>query len=715
MKPRGSLLSQLLIVFSVFAVVIGAAVAVGYVAVARQSRAANQFTGHYQVLQEADGKIGEAFTRAQLSVLGYSLTGERGFLLPLGAARVQYERRLATLERRTPRGLRGLVRDQARAGGAWFALVPKIMAVRPGTPAAKALLGRSAGLTQMFFAANVRMQVSLTARVRLLSSSGLRALSTGLAWSAAAVGVALLLVLAGSLSTLRTITRPLRGLTATVRRLTSGDHGARAVVTGSAEVREVARAVNTQADESDRLRQQEAQSNRLRAMARAGGIRIREHLAADDVIHEAHAALAECVEADLTYVILENDGKLTPSVGHENAWRLPEMFYTELPPDGMKRLHGLFHRHVSDVMQDVAGEEGEHLPPWVRDQLRAAGIGSYVLTPFGVGEQMLGFVVVDRLGSGRPWSAAEVDAVESIAADVGRGLYHARLYEAENRLVEELKSLDRAKSDFFATVSHELRAPLTSIEGYVETFAAAKAGPVTDGQRRMLEAVDRGAVRLRGLIDDVFTLSKLESGAFTTTLRPVDMAQVIAGAAEAVQPSVTAEGLTLTADCPAGGLMVEGDAGQLDRVLVNLLSNAVKFTPGGGRIAVTGAVEDGSAVVAVSDTGIGIPASDQQELFARFFRASNARERSIPGTGLGLAIVRTIVDNHRGDVGLRSQENKGTTVTVRLPLLPGGDAGRGPPEMAHAGPVAPLTAEGPGAEWNRAVADPPVRPRGRPS
>jgi signal transduction histidine kinase len=292
-----------------------------------------------------------------------------------------------------------------------------------------------------------------------------------------------------------------------------------------------------------------------------------------------------------------------------------------------------------------------------------------MLTPFGVDEQMLGFVTADRLGPGRPWSAAEVRAVESIAADIGRGLHHARLYEAENRLVENLKSLDQAKSDFFATVSHELRSPLTSIEGYVEMLAEGEGGPVTGEQRKMLDVVDHSAVRLRNLIEDVFTLSKLESAAFTTVLRPVELAEVITAAADELQPEMARHELTLTCDCPPDGLAVEGDAGQLGRVLVNLLSNAVKFTPGGGRITVTAAAAEGSAVITVADTGIGIPARDQQQLFTRFFRASNAVQQSIPGTGLGLAIVRTIVTNHGGQITLTSHEGQGTTFTIRIPLV----------------------------------------------
>jgi two-component system, OmpR family, phosphate regulon sensor histidine kinase PhoR len=452
-----------------------------------------------------------------------------------------------------------------------------------------------------------------------------------------------------------------------VRRLTSGDYAARAAVTGSAEVREVALVVNTQADESDRLRQQEAQSNRLRVVARDGGLRIREHLAAGEVLLEAQSVLRDSVDTDVIALMLVDDERIEPAAGQQDAWLLADSFDAALPTGSLTTLQATFRGRASVLVQDMATQAGE-LPPWVAAGLRAAGVGSHLLTPFGVGEQMLGFVTADRLGLARPWSAAEIGAVESIAADIGRGLHHARLYEAENRLVEDLKSVDQAKSDFFATVSHELRAPLTSIEGYVEMLAEGEGGPVTGEQRKMLDVVDRSAVRLRNLIDDVFTLSKLESDAFTTVMRPVEVAEVISAATDELQPEMARHRLTLTSDCPPGSLAVQGDAGQLGRVLVNLLSNAVKFTPEGGRITVTATAAGGSAVITVTDTGIGIPAKDQQELFTRFYRASNAVQQSIPGTGLGLAIVRTIITNHGGDITLTSHEGQGTTFTIHIPL-----------------------------------------------
>jgi signal transduction histidine kinase len=317
--------------------------------------------------------------------------------------------------------------------------------------------------------------------------------------------------------------------------------------------------------------------------------------------------------------------------------------------------------------------------------LRQAGVVSHLVTPFGVGTEMLGVITAERLRADHPWTDAEVDAVESIAADLGRGLRHARLYEEENRMVEELRSIDRTKSDFVATVSHELRTPLASITGYTEMLLDGELGQLSAEQERTLERVSRNAVRLQDLIEDLLTLSAIEAGTFTTVARPINLLDIISGAAEDIAPAVAAKGLTLTTALPADGVAVDGDANQLARVLMNLLSNAVKFTPEGGRIELTTVTAGGWAVVSVADTGIGIPEADKKDLFTRFFRASNATQRAIPGTGLGLAIIQTIIAGHGGELSLQSEEGNGTTVTVRLPLAH--TAGPEEPADHHPAPV----------------------------
>jgi two-component system, OmpR family, phosphate regulon sensor histidine kinase PhoR len=670
MRPRGSIISQLLVAFCVFAVLIGVAAGIGYVAVAHQDAAAKQVTGRDRLLQQTENALEEDLVSAQFAVLYFAVTGDRGYLRPLGQARAGFASNVATLGRHAPPGLRALIRTQAREGAAWFALAPKIVAAPPRSRAARTLLRRSDSLGFSLAVLNNTAEDRLQNDIDGLTAASRRALRTGLVWCAVALAVAVLLVLATSLSTLRTITRPLGGLTATVRRLTAGDLSARARVTGTAEVRQVAESINAQADESDRLRAQEAESNRLRAMAREAGLRIREHLVTDEVLNAGRFAVEQILDTDIVYLRLVEDGQLSSAIGRLPPWLIPaEVIRSQMTTEAMDDLFGAFRAQSSWVIQDLRGPEGVQIPPHIRDTMLKAGAVRQLLTPFGVGNEMLGVIVAQRLAEDGAWTPAEVDAMESVAADLGRGLNHARLYETENRLVEELKTLDHAKSTFFATVSHELRAPLTTIEGYVEMFGDGEAGEVTPQQRQMLDTIDRSTVRLRNLVEDLFTLAKLESGAFTTVLRPVDLAGIIAGAAAAVRPSVQAGGLTLVLNGTGGGLMVGGDAGQLDRVMLNLLSNAVKFTPPGGRIEVASCADGESAVIRVTDTGIGIPGSDQKELFNRFFRASNATGRSIPGTGLGLAIVRMIVINHGGDIDLQSLEGAGTTVTVRLPLL----------------------------------------------
>jgi two-component system, OmpR family, phosphate regulon sensor histidine kinase PhoR len=183
----------------------------------------------------------------------------------------------------------------------------------------------------------------------------------------------------------------------------------------------------------------------------------------------------------------------------------------------------------------------------------------------------------------------------------------------------------------------------------------------------MVQTIDRCAARLRSLIDDVFKLAKLESGASKPEPRPVNLVDLVLGAAECARPSLIARKVGLHTQAPDDAVIVSADPAQLDEVFVNLLTNAVKFTPEGGHIDVSVAVEAGTAVVSVRDTGIGIPEAEQAQLFGRFFRASNARQQSIPGSGLGLAIVRSIIVSHGGRISVSSREGKGSTFTVRLP------------------------------------------------
>lgn len=241
--------------------------------------------------------------------------------------------------------------------------------------------------------------------------------------------------------------------------------------------------------------------------------------------------------------------------------------------------------------------------------------------------------------------------------------------EKERQVVERLQLLDAAKDDFVSTVSHELRTPTTSIVGYTEMMLDGAAGPVSAAQELMLEAIARNGTRLITVAGDLLTLAGLDSGDSVTWHRePVDVAAVVGHAAEAMHPLLQGRHLEVDFDVPCEAIIVHGDAGHLDRMVMNLLSNAVKFTPDGGRIVCRVAQEADNAVLEVSDTGIGIPVEEQGQLFSKFFRSSTAQERAIQGTGLGLSIIESIVSAHGGRVEARSEHLDGATFTVTLPL-----------------------------------------------
>ncbi len=242
----------------------------------------------------------------------------------------------------------------------------------------------------------------------------------------------------------------------------------------------------------------------------------------------------------------------------------------------------------------------------------------------------------------------------------------------QKRVEHELRELDRLKGEFVATVSHELRTPLTSISGYAEMLmgdprvAHSKSANRSD-EHRMIEVIDRNSRRLLGLVDDLLTLSRVDSGVLGPGDDPVDLGELITSAIAVLGPGAQASGVHLQVELPDPAPIIGGDQDQLERVIINLVGNAIKFSSRGGQVTIRAGAQDGQVRIDVIDTGIGIAADELPQLFTRFFRSSEARRRAIQGTGLGLAVVREIVERHRGSVDVKSIAGQGTTMTVRLP------------------------------------------------
>jgi two-component system NtrC family sensor kinase len=231
--------------------------------------------------------------------------------------------------------------------------------------------------------------------------------------------------------------------------------------------------------------------------------------------------------------------------------------------------------------------------------------------------------------------------------------------------ITHLKELDRIKSDFVNTVSHDLRSPLTAILGYVELIE--RVGSINQQQKEFVRRIQLSVNSITALINDLLDLGRIEAG-FDARNEIVPLQAIIHYSVDGLinrsQEKLQELKLLVPDDLPP----VLGNPVRLRQMLSNLISNAIKYTPKGGKITITARVEGNQIITQVIDNGPGIPPTDQPYIFDKFYRASNI-QTGTPGTGLGLAIVKSIVENHMGRIWVDSVVNGGSTFTVVLPTI----------------------------------------------
>jgi two-component system sensor histidine kinase SenX3 len=229
--------------------------------------------------------------------------------------------------------------------------------------------------------------------------------------------------------------------------------------------------------------------------------------------------------------------------------------------------------------------------------------------------------------------------------------------------VSERRRLESVRRDFVANISHELKTPIGALGVLAETIASEDDPEVT---RRLAERMTGEAIRVGRIIDDLLALSRIEADE-DPAREPVPVYELVAEAIDRIRSVADAHHITISTDGVGRRHMVRGDQRQLVSAVANLLENACKYSDDGSAVEVTSSATGSCVEIAVRDQGIGIPATDLERVFERFYRVDRARSRETGGTGLGLAIVRHVAGNHRGDVRVESREGEGSTFTLRLP------------------------------------------------
>ena len=232
--------------------------------------------------------------------------------------------------------------------------------------------------------------------------------------------------------------------------------------------------------------------------------------------------------------------------------------------------------------------------------------------------------------------------------------------------VTEIRKLEKMRSDFVANVSHELKTPLTSISGFVETL---KSGALEDEAtaKRFLDIIDIETERLTRLINDILSLSEIENSYIRDYQQEINTSEVIREVTDIIRPIANNKEIELITEIETNLPILKGNQDWFKQMLINLLDNAIKYTSNNGKVSVNAFEKYNNIVIVIKDTGIGIPKKDIPRLFERFYRVDKARSRKIGGTGLGLAIVKHIVISLKGRIKVNSEVGKGTEFTVIIP------------------------------------------------
>jgi signal transduction histidine kinase/CheY-like chemotaxis protein len=297
--------------------------------------------------------------------------------------------------------------------------------------------------------------------------------------------------------------------------------------------------------------------------------------------------------------------------------------------------------------------------------------------------RIIGALVVRRRTAG-PFTDETLDLLQNFAAQSALAIHNARLFREVETKSAELQVVSQHKSEFLASMSHELRTPLNAVIGFSEVLLEKMFGDLNERQEDYLRDIWSSGKHLLELLNEILDLSKVEAGKMELDLTAFPVRGALEYAMSLVRERASLHAIALSLDVAADLDVVEADELRFKQVVLNLVTNAVKFTPAGGSVTVRATREGDDLVVAVTDTGVGVPPEDRDRIFESFQQGGRGAPKE-EGTGLGLTLSRRIVELLNGRLWLTSEVGVGSTFTFSIPLVSSGSA-RGPsPDASHSG------------------------------
>jgi PAS domain S-box-containing protein len=345
---------------------------------------------------------------------------------------------------------------------------------------------------------------------------------------------------------------------------------------------------------------------------------------------------------------------------------LAEEFHRKFPPDpATDGIHRVIRNGASELVPFVSEEmllagarNAEHL-----QMIRELGILSYMIVPLRSRGEVIGTITL--VASDRRFTQQDLTHAEELAYRASIAVENARLYSAA-------QAANRAKDEFLATLSHELRTPMTAVLGWSRML---KLGLSETEAIAAIDAIEQSASVQAQLIEDVLDVSRIMSGKLTFEPRPTDLRTVAQAAIATVHPAAIAKGIDILTSIPPMLPPVAGDEGRLQQIIWNLLANAIKFTPRGGTVTLRIAHTGSLLRLVVTDTGAGIDREFLPYVFEPFRQADSSSTRTHGGIGLGLAIVRSLVEMHGGRITATSEgRGRGASFALELPVMEGAPA-----------------------------------------